>query len=131
MYAVWVAMRQRCKDPNDRNYKNYGGRGIKVSDEWNDYAVFYKDMGERPEGMQIERIDNDGDYCKENCIWGDLITQANNRRSTTIFTIDGKKVKRTEIQNQMKWSRDQYRRRRDTKGEDWIVEEYRKSLNPR
>jgi hypothetical protein len=126
IYAVWIAMRQRCNDPNDASYPSYGGRGIKVCSEWNDFAVFLKDMGERPEGMQIDRINNNGDYCRKNCIWSDRINQANNRRSTTIFQIDGKNVTRKEIQEKLEWTRDQYRRRYEKKGKDWIVNEYKK-----
>lgn len=126
IYAVWIAMRQRCNDPNDRQYHDYGGRGIKVCVEWNEFDVFLKDMGERPEGMSLDRIDNDGNYCPKNCRWTDVKTQNNNKRSNTFFMIDGKKVLRTEIQERLNWTRDMYRKRSEKFGLDWIVNEYKK-----
>lgn len=127
IYSVWVALRQRCNDPNDKQYHDYGGRGIKVCPEWNDFSVFHKDMGERPEGMQIDRIDNNGNYCKENCRWSCMITQANNRRTTTKFFIDGVWKTRTQIQNKLNWTRDMYRRRQEKYGTDWIIDQFRSS----
>ncbi len=69
-YGIWAAMKQRCYDPNKDNYHRYGARGIKVCDEWlNNFEQFYKDMGDCPEGLTIERKDCNGNYCKENCVW--------------------------------------------------------------
>lgn len=111
IYHIWVAMRQRCNDPNDKNYKNYGGRGISVCDEWDDFCVFYKDMGDRPEGLQLDRIDNDKNYSKENCRWADRKIQANNRRNTRYHLIESKKVPHTQILEETGVSRYAYRYR--------------------
>lgn len=68
-YATWEAMIQRCKNPNSSNYKNYGGRGIDVCEDWLQFEKFYEDMGDRPEGYSIDRIDNTKSYSKNNCRW--------------------------------------------------------------
>lgn len=84
LYAVWVAMKNRCKNEKDMHYSNYGGRGIFVCDEWDSSFEAFRDWalanGYR-EGLSIDRIDNDGPYSVENCIWTDKHTQAVNRRT--------------------------------------------------
>lgn len=79
-YYTWEGIKQRCNNPNASDYKNYGGRGIKVCDKWLDFKNFYSDMGDRPKGLEIDRIDNDGDYTPENCRW---ITHKDNCRNTS------------------------------------------------
>jgi len=89
-YVIWDSMKQRCVNPNDTTYKNYGGRGITVCDRWDKFENFYADMGKRPEGMSIERKDNNGNYCLENCCWETRWNQARNRRSNIIIKYDGR-----------------------------------------
>jgi hypothetical protein len=80
IYASWCAMIKRCNNPNATQYKDYGGRGIKVCDRWLKFDNFYEDMGDRPKGFQIDRIDNDLGYSKENCQWVTPKENSNNRR---------------------------------------------------
>lgn len=80
IYQVWNNMKQRCSNPNSTSYGNYGGRGIRVCDDWQDFDNFYKDMGDIPTGMSLDRIDVNGDYCKSNCRWATDSQQAYNKR---------------------------------------------------
>lgn len=80
VHSDWKAMRQRCTNPNYSSFHRYGGRGITYADEWEDFSQFYKDMGEPPSSKhQLDRIDNNGNYCKENCRWVLPQENCNNR----------------------------------------------------
>jgi len=87
-YSIWKAMRMRCNNPDHPSYKNYGGRGIKVCKRWNkSFSAFISDIGKRPSPKHtIERINNDGNYCPENCCWATRDRQSRNSRQTHLIT---------------------------------------------
>lgn len=82
-------MMRRCYNPADHTYRYYGARGIQVCERWHDYWQFKQDMWPRPHGLTLERIDNDGYYCPENCKWATVLEQVNNRRTSRKITMNG------------------------------------------
>lgn len=90
IYWVWAGMKRRCSNPNVLDYQNYGARGISVSEEWKSFKNFLKDMGESYRaGLSLDRINNEGNYCKENCRWATSKEQRNNTRANKLFTYMG------------------------------------------
>lgn len=79
-YNSWRAMRGRCDDPNNERYCDYGGRGITYCDRWKEFSNFLEDMGERPKGKTLDRIDSEKNYYKENCKWSSPLEQRLNQR---------------------------------------------------
>jgi hypothetical protein len=89
LFGVWTAMLARCRNPNVVAYKNYGGRGIDVSDSWSEFKVFFADMGEPNAGETLDRIDNNKGYSKENCRWASRLSQGRNKRNNRIIEVGG------------------------------------------
>lgn len=91
-YRIWLAMKERCSNPNSRGWSRYGQRGISVCSRWaEDFNAFLEDMGNKPtKDHSIERIDNDGNYEPSNCGWVTRVEQANNRRSNRWVTALGR-----------------------------------------
>lgn len=100
-YKTWCSMKDRCYNKNNPKYKNWGGRGIIVCDEWiNSYETFLSDMGRKPlPELSIERKDVNKNYCKENCIWGDDEQQRNNRTDSHFIEYLG------EIKTVAQWAK--------------------------
>lgn len=92
-YLSWEKMKTRCNNPAYIRYKDYGGRGIGVCERWDiSFLNFLEDMGERPLGCQLDRINNDDHYYKENCKWSTPSENSNNRRSNHFIEYDNKRL---------------------------------------
>lgn len=101
LIGTWSAMINRTENPNYAQFKHYGGRGITVCERWRkSFVNFLEDMGDRPSPKHsLDRIDNNGHYCKENCRWATSEQQSNNRRSNVYLTVNG------ETKSLVEWSR--------------------------
>jgi hypothetical protein len=90
-YTIWIGMRRRCEDPDDKGFKNYGGRGITVCPDWRDFARFLADVGPRPSTKHsLERRDNAAGYAAENVVWATDAEQNRNMRPNVVVTYAGR-----------------------------------------
>jgi hypothetical protein len=96
IYRVWKGMHQRCRNPRNKDYKDYGARGVTVCERWYSFEVFMLDMGPRPEGYTIDRVNGAGNYEPSNCRWATYKTQMNNRRGNRVFSYNGETLTMTE-----------------------------------
>lgn len=88
-FNSWRGMIERCTSPANKKFHHYGGRGITVCDRWRTFQNFLDDMGERPAGMELDRIDSHGDYCPANCRWISHKANTNNRTNNRVYTHNG------------------------------------------
>ena len=101
-YNIWKNMRQRCNNPRNPAYKNYGARGVKICARWDDFSLFLKDVGKRPtERHTLDRIDNDGNCESGNCRWALRRTQSRNTRRNRRMTYKGKTQVLTDWANEL------------------------------
>lgn len=91
-YHNWWNMHSRCYRRSNKDYKHYGGRGITVCKRWHSFENFYSDMGPKPEGRSLDRIDNSKGYSKKNCRWSTQKEQCRNRRSNVFLKFNGKRL---------------------------------------
>lgn len=102
LWAVWHAMQQRCTNQNLKAFPNYGGRGIQICADWNDFGTFkeWALSAGYQQGLSLERINNDGPYAPGNCRWASMLEQAQNTRRTRLVTVAGK------TQSVRQWARE-------------------------
>ena len=99
VHRIWCGIKSRCLNKNYHSFSDYGGRGIKICDKWLNFNGFFEDMGMPLDKHSIDRVDNNGDYCKENCRWATKQEQANNTRTNRYVTHKG------ETKTIAEWSR--------------------------
>lgn len=99
-YRIWLNMKQRCNNPANKNWADYGGRGIRICERWRDFSAFFLDMGEAPAWGSIDRINNDGGYEPGNCRWATQRQQCQNTRRNRFIEFNG------EIKPLSEWARD-------------------------
>jgi hypothetical protein len=93
---VWEGMIRRCTNPKDKDFRLYGGRGVKVCERWMDVRLFAEDMGDKPQGHSLDRIDTNGDYCPENCRWATAMEQGSNKRTNRMISHNGQNLHMSE-----------------------------------
>lgn len=120
-YQIWAQMKSRCTNPNNRKWKDYGGRNIKVCDRWlNSFENFLEDMGTRPSPKHsLDRIDVNGDYTLENCRWSDQKTQQNNKRTNLFITWSGRTLTLAQWSREIGISRQSLKKRIDN---GWTID---------
>jgi hypothetical protein len=105
-YIVWNSLKTRCLNPKSSSYVHYGGRGITVCPEWRDsFEAFLRDVGPRPEGHTLDRIDTNGNYEPGNCRWATQEEQANNRRADAQVLVNGHIISLVDLPVYLKWKK--------------------------
>lgn len=97
LYYVWRSMRDRCMNPNNRQWNDYGGRGISICERWNSFQAFVDDMGPRPDGYSLDRIENDQGYSAGNCRWASRKEQQRNQRRAVYVMVEGQRYRAIEL----------------------------------
>lgn len=111
-YKSWSEMKARCTNKNRDFYPDYGGRGIKFCERWKSFSNFFDDMGSRPIGTSLDRIDADGDYEPSNCKWSTAKEQASNRRCCLMYNLDGEVLPLFKVCKMLNLSYDMVKQRR-------------------
>lgn len=88
-YKTWCKMKERCNNPNGNRSNSYINKGITYNERWESFELFLEDMGERPENMSLDRIDNNSNYTKENCRWATKVQQSRNTSRNVFYLING------------------------------------------
>lgn len=130
-YACWRALKNRCLNAKNSQYKDYGGRGITISESWMKFINFFEDMGICPEGYEIDRIDNNRGYCKENCRWATNKLNARNKRNNKNHLVRSKYIVQQELIEAIGWTKNQFRWFVKKNGISWVLENYKNNTLPK
>jgi hypothetical protein len=123
IYNIWCSMKARCLNPKNKGFKSYGGRGIKICEKWIDsFEEFFSDMGIPEIGFSLDRIDVNGNYCKENCRWANKETQANNCRTNIYYELTGEKLSETQWARKLGLSRNKFMWWTRKYGFQWVLD---------
>lgn len=129
-YKCWSALKNRCLNPDNIQFKDYGGRGITVCKRWLEFVNFYEDMGKCPDNHEIDRINNNEGYSKENCRWTTKKINSRNRRSAKKHTTPSGDLIQQELIEKIGWSKNQFRWFKKKYGIAWILENYKNNSLP-
>lgn len=131
IYRTWIAMLSRCRNPNDPNFTNYGMRGISVCKKWYKFEKFLEDMGELPfPSAEIDRIDNEKGYFKENCRWVTKTQNSRNRRTTKRYPTHLGDMVQQELIEKIGWTKNQFRWFKIRYGIEWILGRFKDNNLP-
>jgi len=129
-YRCWIALKNRCTNPKNIQFCDYGARGITVSEEWMKFENFFFDMGLCPKSYEIDRIDNNKGYSKENCRWTTKKTNYRNRRSSTKHKIGSEELVQQELIEKIGWSKTQFRWFKKRYGINWVLDGFKNGTLP-
>jgi hypothetical protein len=115
-YQCWQDMRQRCHNPKNHNFKNYGGRGISICQEWTTFEGFLSSMGLKPDGLTLERKDNDAGYSPANCRWATRMEQRRNQRTCRYVELNGRRMTLREAATEIGMHETTLQQRMDYRG---------------
>lgn len=132
IYKVWTSMLSRCRNPNHHQYKNYGARGINICKNWNEFENFYLDMGDPPfSKAQLDRIDNNLGYFKENCRWVTAKKNSRNKRTNRSINTHKGRIIKSELIEQIGWTKHQFRWFEKKYGIKWILKNFKDNTLPK
>lgn len=131
IYCTWRAMVNRCTNKKNPLFHLYGGRGITVCEDWKQFVVFLRDMGEIPfANAQIDRIDNNKGYCKENCKWSTPSENSRNKRNSKFIETHLGRLNQSELIEKIGWNKTQFRWFKKKYGIEWILENFKNGTIP-
>jgi hypothetical protein len=132
LYRVWTSIVYRCKKVKNKQYKNYGARGIDICDEWLDFNKFCEDVGKCPvKGYHLDRTDNDKGYFKENCRWVSATTNHRNKRNNKYYETHLGKICQAELIEKINYTKKQFTRCIEKYGEEKFLEMYKNGCLPK